>query len=101
MASPSPKKRPTTAASKERQGSQSLQPKDSFVQQEGYQMFSYSPIAPYGVKKIVPLLEEWIKDDVIRFSEVEFLPINKNWKGPRYCPYDRKSTLLLKMLHLP
>lgn len=36
------------------------------------------------------LLEEWIKDEVIRFLEVESLPIANDLKHSKYYLYDRK-----------
>lgn len=58
------------------------------------------PPIPRGANKVVALLEQWIKDNVIPLPKVEFLPSTRDQKDSRYYLYRRrKGHMLEQMLH--
>lgn len=58
--------------------------------------FHILPPFPCRAKKAAALLEQWMKDDVVRLLDVEFLPSSVDLKDPRYCPIHRKKGHMLE-----
>lgn len=49
------------------------------------------PPFPCRAKKAVTLLEEWVKDRIIRLLDVEFLSSFSNQKDVKFCLYYRRK----------
>lgn len=88
---PVPRKRPIVVAINIDRGAKPFNPKrPSFkkIETKGYHVL---PPFLYGVKKAMTLLEQWIKDQVIRMPLIDTSPPTVNQKVASYCPYHQRN----------
>lgn len=57
---------------------------------QGKKSYPVLPTFPYGNKKAVALLNQWVKDETVTLPRMDQLPSEEDQQEPDFCPYHRR-----------